>query len=52
MSLGVTREFTFYIKDFVSPSVAKVVQNVSEDVTVSVDEHGFVLIIVPVVGHK
>jgi hypothetical protein len=42
----------FNEKEISSPSIAKVVKNVSEDVTVSINEHGLVLVVVPVVGHK
>ena len=39
-------------KEISSPSITKVVQNLSEDVAVSIKENWFAYIVIPGVGHK
>jgi hypothetical protein len=40
------------VKEISSPSITKVVQNLSEDVTVSINEHRFAVIVIPGFRHK
>jgi hypothetical protein len=40
------------VKEISSPSITKVVQNLSKDVTVSINENWFAYIVIPGVGHK
>ncbi len=43
---------TFGEKETSSPSIAEVVQNLSEDITISINKHSFARVFIPGFGHE